>query len=175
IAAAALRAGPQRARVASAVRNETPEKPGTGGRPGSSVAASARRMARVLVLFAHPALEKSRVGRRLLDAIQSVPSVQIHDLYEEYPEFDIDVEREQELLRSHDVIVLMHPLYWYSTPALLKQWFDLVLEHGFAYGEAAGPSRASGCCVRSRPAAPTLPTNLAGTMTSRSESSWHPS
>src|SRR5690606_18500727 len=135
IAAAALRAGPQRARVASAVRNETPEKPGTGGRPGSSVAASARRMARVLVLFAHPALEKSRVGRRLLDAIQSVPSVQIHDLYEEYPEFDIDVEREQELLRSHDVIVLMHPLYWYSTPALLKQWFDLVLEHGFAYGE----------------------------------------
>ncbi len=29
----------------------------------------------------------------------------------------------------------MHPLYWYSTPALLKQWFDLVLEHGFAYGE----------------------------------------
>jgi putative NADPH-quinone reductase len=33
------------------------------------------------------------------------------------------------------VIVFMHPLYWYSTPAILKEWQDLVLEHGFAYGE----------------------------------------
>ncbi|MGD2071772.1 MAG: NAD(P)H-dependent oxidoreductase, partial [Gemmatimonadota bacterium] len=31
-------------------------------------------------------------------------------------------------------IVLQHPLYWYSTPPLLKQWEDLVLEHGWAYG-----------------------------------------
>jgi putative NADPH-quinone reductase len=28
----------------------------------------------------------------------------------------------------------MHPLYWYSTPAILKEWQDLVLEYGFAYG-----------------------------------------
>jgi putative NADPH-quinone reductase len=26
------------------------------------------------------------------------------------------------------------PLYWYSTPSLLKEWQDLVLQHGFAYG-----------------------------------------
>jgi glutathione-regulated potassium-efflux system ancillary protein KefG len=25
-------------------------------------------------------------------------------------------------------------MYWYSTPALLKEWFDLVWLHGFAYG-----------------------------------------
>jgi glutathione-regulated potassium-efflux system ancillary protein KefG len=28
----------------------------------------------------------------------------------------------------------MHLLYWYSTPAILKEWQDLVLEHVFAYG-----------------------------------------
>ncbi len=28
----------------------------------------------------------------------------------------------------------MFPLYWYSTPAILKEWQDLVLEYGFAYG-----------------------------------------
>lgn len=28
----------------------------------------------------------------------------------------------------------MFPLYWYSTPSILKEWQDLVLEYGFAYG-----------------------------------------
>ena len=61
--------------------------------------------------------------------------VTFHDLYEAYPDFHIDVEHEQSLLRSHDVIVMQHPFYWYSAPALVKEWLDLVLEHGFAYGD----------------------------------------
>lgn len=88
----------------------------------------------VLVLFAHPALEKSRVNRRLIRAARELDGVTFHDLYETYPEFDVDPAREQELLVDHDVVVMQHPMYWYSTPALLKQWEDLVLEHGWAYG-----------------------------------------
>lgn len=91
-------------------------------------------MARVLIVFAHPALETSRVHRRLVAAIPADARVTLHDLYEEYPDFDIRIEREQELLLEHDVIVLLHPLYWYSGPPLLKEWLDLVLEHGWAYG-----------------------------------------
>ena len=60
--------------------------------------------------------------------------VTVHDLYEAYPDFDIDVSREQALLREHDVIVFHHPFYWYSSPAVVKQWMDLVLEYGFAFG-----------------------------------------
>lgn len=60
--------------------------------------------------------------------------VTCHDLYEAYPDFDVDVTREQRLLLDHDVVVLHHPFYWYSTPALIKQWEDLVLTHGWAYG-----------------------------------------
>jgi glutathione-regulated potassium-efflux system ancillary protein KefG len=90
-------------------------------------------MRRILVLFAHPALEKSRVNRRLI-AGADASGITFNDLYEHYPDFDVDVEREQELLVSHDVVVFHHPLYWYSVPALLKQWIDLVLEHGWAYG-----------------------------------------
>jgi len=60
--------------------------------------------------------------------------VTLNDLYEAYPEYDVDVEREQELLLTHDVVVWQHPFYWYSVPPLLKQWMDLVLEHGWAYG-----------------------------------------
>jgi glutathione-regulated potassium-efflux system ancillary protein KefG len=37
-------------------------------------------------------------------------------------------------LLQHPVVIWQHPLFWYSGPALLKQWQDLVLEHGWAYG-----------------------------------------
>jgi glutathione-regulated potassium-efflux system ancillary protein KefG len=89
----------------------------------------------ILILFAHPALEKSRVNRRLLRAVQGLDAVYIHDLYETYPDFQIDIKAEQDLLLAHDIIVFQHPFYWYSSPALLKEWQDLVLEHGFAYGQ----------------------------------------
>jgi glutathione-regulated potassium-efflux system ancillary protein KefG len=91
-------------------------------------------MPRVLVLFAHPAFEKSRIHRRLLEAIGDLDGITIHDLYESYPDFQIDVAAEQRRLVAHDVIVLQHPFYWYSAPALVKEYLDLVLEHGFAYG-----------------------------------------
>lgn len=89
---------------------------------------------RLLLLFAHPNLETSRVNRRLLDALRDLPGVRLHDLYEEYPDYDVDVEREQELLLEADIVVVQHPFFWYSTPPLVKQWEDLVLEHGWAYG-----------------------------------------
>ena len=91
-------------------------------------------MNRILILFAHPAFERSRVHRSLIEAISQLGGITIHDLYEDYPEFDIDVEKEKQLLLQHPVIVWQHPLFWYSGPALLKQWQDLVLEHGWAYG-----------------------------------------
>ena len=92
---------------------------------------------RILLLFAHPALEKSRVNRRLLRELRTIPGITFHDLYEAYPDFVIRVDHEQELLSSHDIIVLQHPFFWYSTPAILKEWQDLVLEHGWAYGTDA--------------------------------------
>lgn len=90
---------------------------------------------RVLVLFAHPSLDRSEVNSVLLRASHDVPGVTVVDLYQEYPTLHINIDREQERLREHDVIVFMFPLYWYSTPSILKEWQDLVLEYGFAYGE----------------------------------------
>lgn len=90
---------------------------------------------RVLLLFAHPSLHKSRVNRHLIAAAEKVEGVTVRHLYELYPDFMIDVEAEQELLRQHDVIVLQHPLFWYSCPSLVKEWLDLVLQYGWAYGE----------------------------------------
>jgi glutathione-regulated potassium-efflux system ancillary protein KefG len=88
----------------------------------------------ILVIFAHPAFQKSRVNRALLEAARLVPGVKVHDLYETYPDFLIDVEIEQKLLESHQHIVLQHPFFWYSSPAIIKEWLDLVLTYGWAYG-----------------------------------------
>ena len=89
---------------------------------------------RILIVFAHPAIRRSRVNRRLVEAVRGLDGVTVNDLYEAYPELDIEVDREQRLLEKHDIVVLQHPFYWYSTPAILKEWQDLVLEHGWAYG-----------------------------------------
>lgn len=89
---------------------------------------------KVLVLFAHPAQSRSEVNRHLFHDARQNKHVTAVDLYAEYPDFNINIEREQQRLVDHDVIVFLFPLYWYSTPSILKEWQDLVLEYGFAYG-----------------------------------------
>lgn len=45
---------------------------------------------------------------------------------------DFDVAEHRQLLLTHDRIILQFPLYWYSAPAELKRWLDLVLGDTFA-------------------------------------------
>lgn len=90
--------------------------------------------ANTLLIVAHPNLRNARINQRLLEAVRDLPHVQIHDLYAHYPNFEIDVAAEQARLIQADHVVLQHPFYWYSSPALLKHWQDQVLSYGFAYG-----------------------------------------
>jgi glutathione-regulated potassium-efflux system ancillary protein KefG len=92
-------------------------------------------MRRVLILFAHPRFEKSRINRSLLSALPLSEAITLHDLYERYPDHNIDVEAEKQLLAAHDILIWHHPFYTFSAPAILKQWMDLVLEYGWAHGE----------------------------------------
>ncbi len=88
----------------------------------------------ILILYAHPQPDRSVANARLADEIRHMPGVTFVDLYAEYPRLEIDVDREQARLEKHDAVVFQHPLFWYSTPAILKEWQDLVLEFGYAYG-----------------------------------------
>ena len=92
-------------------------------------------MVNVLHIFAHPGMTSSRINMAQWRAAQEVDGITSVDLYAENPRYVIDIEAEQERLLKHDVILLQFPLFWYSCPALVKEWIDLVLEHGFAYGE----------------------------------------
>lgn len=91
-------------------------------------------MNRISILVFHPLLHKSRVNQKLVKAVEGMEGVNLRFMYDLYPDFFIDVKKEQEMLIESDTIVWQHPFYWYSSPSLLKEWIDLVLEHGFAYG-----------------------------------------
>ena len=92
---------------------------------------------KTLILFAHPNQAKSDANIPLYHAAHQLSQqypISCVDLYAEYPRHNIDVKKEQSRLIEHDVIIFQFPLYWYSTPSILKDWQDLVLEYGFAYG-----------------------------------------
>ena len=89
---------------------------------------------KILVYLAHPRPDRSEINGPLFEAARALEGIETVDLYAEYPSFEIDVDNEQQRLLDHDAFVFLHPLYWYSGPAILKEWQDLVLEHGFAYG-----------------------------------------
>lgn len=91
---------------------------------------------KILLQYVHPAHQRSKVNRALLEAVAGLPGVTVNDLYERYADFDIDASREQELIVQHDMVVVQHPFFWYSVPALYREWQDLVLTHGWAYGHA---------------------------------------
>ncbi len=93
-------------------------------------------MADILLLAAHPDMAQSHVTHTLLDAAKACAKaqIQVRDLYRLYPDYAIDVAAEQQALEEARLVVLLHPLHWYSMPGLQKQWIDEVLRFGWAYG-----------------------------------------
>ncbi len=101
----------------------------------------------IYVVAAHPNWRESRVNRRLLEAAQAVPGVTVCDLYGRYPDYSIDVEAEQAALAAAQLVVLLHPIHWYSMPPLQKLWLDDVLTYGWAYGAHSTAGKDSGKAV----------------------------
>lgn len=94
---------------------------------------------KTLIIVTHPDIEHSIINKRWIQELSKYPDkYTIHELYKEYPQGIIDVEREQKLVESHQHLVFQFPLYNFSSPPLLKKWFDDVLVHGWAYGREKG-------------------------------------
>ena len=90
---------------------------------------------KTLVLVFHPDMSASRVNRPLAARAETLgDDVTVRYMYDIYPDQKVDVAAEQAALETADRVVLQFPMYWYSTPALLKQWQDDVLLYGWAYG-----------------------------------------
>lgn len=92
-------------------------------------------MSRVLVISGHPNLPQSNTNKIILGSLAaSIDNIEIRRLDELYPNYQIDIQTEQQALLAADVVVLQFPFYWYSVPALLKKWIDDVFSYDFAYG-----------------------------------------
>ena len=99
----------------------------------------------VLVLYAHPAPQRAPLMRALAAAARALPGVQVQDLYELYPDFDVDGAHERSLLADARMMVLLHPIRWYGMPSLMKEWMEVVLQPGWAYShEGAGALNGKG-------------------------------
>lgn len=89
---------------------------------------------KTLVIVAHPDLNASRVNKAWTEELRKLKDVTVHELYKTYPNELIDVLKEQQLVEAHDRIIFQYPIFWYSSPSLLKKWFDSVLQYGWAFG-----------------------------------------
>jgi NAD(P)H dehydrogenase (quinone) len=52
-----------------------------------------------------------------------------------------EVQREMERIERNDATLMIFPVYWWSTPAILKGWIDRVWNNGWAYGDRTFPQR----------------------------------
>lgn len=94
---------------------------------------------KTLVIVTHPTLETSVINKRWIEELHKYPEkYTVHELYKVYPDGNIDVNREQQLIEAHTNLVLQFPLYWFNCPPLLKQWIDDVFTYGWAFGSNGG-------------------------------------
>ena len=92
-------------------------------------------MSKILLVVAHPNIEASIANKTIIENFISLhPETETDELYKLYPDFKINIKKEQEKLLKADFIILQFPMFWYNAPALMRKWFEDVLEHGFAYG-----------------------------------------
>ena len=108
----------------------------------------------MLIIHAHPRPTQSRVVKELLSVLAAQPGAQVRSLYQLYPDFDIDVEAEQQALLGAQRVVWLTPVYWYSVPSLMKHWIDQVLTLGWAYGPGGHALQGKTCWWVSSAGAP---------------------
>lgn len=46
----------------------------------------------------------------------------------------LDIKTEQDYIKNSDVLIVIHPIWWFNMPAILKGYIDRVFSYKFAYG-----------------------------------------
>ncbi|MGG4498907.1 NAD(P)H-dependent oxidoreductase [Brevibacillus reuszeri] len=94
---------------------------------------------KTLIVVSHPSMEASVINKRWVQELKKYPEkYTVHELYKMYPDGNIDVEKEQKWIESHDQLILQFPIYWFNCPPLLKKWLDDVFAYGWAYDSNGG-------------------------------------
>lgn len=76
---------------------------------------------KVLLLYAHPESQDSVANRVLLQPVQQLEHVTVHDLYAHYPDFFIDIHHEQQLLRDHSSYCISTSFIYLQLPCITER------------------------------------------------------
>ena len=68
----------------------------------------------------------------LRDSSKFNHTTEISHAYEENRVVD-DIRQEQIKLDAADILIFQFPLYWMGFPGILKNWFERVVHHGYAF------------------------------------------
>lgn len=95
-------------------------------------------MKKTLIIFNHPNFQNSVFNRALIEKAKNQENVLVRHLDEIYGSDtkSFDIKKEQEFLIEYERVIFQFPLYWFSTPSMLKAYQDEILSYGFAYGKS---------------------------------------
>lgn len=89
----------------------------------------------ILVIATHPNVKESRVNKVWIETLKKENNITVRFLDEIYKEDKkINLDEEKKFLEKAERVVFQFPFYWYSMPALMREYFDEVLQFGWAYG-----------------------------------------
>ncbi|MGF2384789.1 NAD(P)H-dependent oxidoreductase [Lentilactobacillus otakiensis] len=103
---------------------------------------------KTLILISHPKFEDSGTQQFLKTSFYSLDDVKYQVIDELYADTGkIDIDKEQAALKSFDRIVFQFPMYWYSSPASLKQFMDDVFTRNYIVANRSLKTKELGIVV----------------------------
>ncbi len=91
-------------------------------------------MRKILIINGHPNLQKSLANKNIITILRDKLNADIHNIASKYPNFDFDIQKEQDIILEYDILFFQYPIYWCSMPGFLKEWIDKIFAINFAYG-----------------------------------------
>lgn len=82
---------------------------------------------RITIFVSHPNFDNSLCNKHLEKVVLNNDLFRVHHLDKKMEKGYFDLEAEKALLRESDGIVWQFPIYWYNSPASLREWQDQVL------------------------------------------------
>lgn len=95
----------------------------------------------VLFIVAHPNLRTSQAHWACMQAASTIAGIEVFNLYAAYPDMHVDGRADHARLEAASTRALQHPIHWYAMPGRIKEWFDRIFSHGWAYGQGGDALR----------------------------------
>lgn len=100
-----------------------------------SITKEGMEMKNILIVSGEVYTDEPGVNNMIIKKLkEKYPQAELCVLGNLYPDYNIDIQKEQEKLLKADIIVLQSPIYWYSISSLVRRWIEQVFAFGWAYG-----------------------------------------